>query len=334
MNKKVTEDKKYWVGFDLGGTKMMAVLFDSGLKRIGSLKAKTKAQDGMEAGLKKISGLVRELLTANNAKVNDLAGIGMACPGPLDLPKGIILEMPNLGWKNVKIKSFLESSLNCPVFIMNDVDAGVYGEYKFGAAKGARCAVGVFPGTGIGGGCVYDGKLLTGARNSCMEIGHCMVMPNGPLCGCGNRGCLEAVASRLAISAAAATAVYRGEAPNLMKLSGMDLSEIKSSALAKSIKAGDKVVGQIVVEAARWLGIGISSLVNIILPDVVVIGGGLVEAMPSIYKREVSDSARKHVMPSFRNKFRVVTAKLGDDATAMGSASYARDMLKSGKADS
>ncbi len=319
--------RKYWIGFDLGGTKMMAVLFGPDFKRINSLKIKTKSQSGPASGLKKIVGLVKDLLAENDVMTKELAGIGMACPGPLDLVNGIILEMPNLGWKNVKIKAVLEHAFKCPAYIMNDVDAGVYGEYRFGAAKGARCAVGVFPGTGIGGGCVYDGKLVTGARNSCMEIGHCVVMPNGPLCGCGNRGCLEALASRLAIASAAATAVYRGEAPHLLALSGMDLSAIKSSALAKAIKAGDKVIEDIVVDAARWLGVGIGTLVNIMLPDIIVLGGGLVEAMPVLYKREVTASARAHCLHSFRNKFKVVAAKLGDDATAMGSAGYAQSMV-------
>jgi glucokinase len=330
--KKNTATGKYWIGFDLGGTKMMAVLFGPDFKRINSLKMKTKSQSGAKSGLNKIVGLINDLLVENKIKAKELAGIGMACPGPLDLVKGIILEMPNLGWENVKIKALLEKTFKCPAFIMNDVDAGVYGEYKFGAAKGARCVVGVFPGTGIGGGCVYDGKLVTGSRNSCMEIGHCVVMPNGPLCGCGNRGCLEALASRLAISSAAAAAVYRGEAPNLLAISGMDLSEIKSSSLAKSIKAGDKVIEAIVVDAAKWLGVGIGTLVNLMLPDVVVLGGGLVEAMPGLYRREVTASAKSHCMHSFRDKFEVVTAKLGDDATAMGSAGYAHSMVVAGKA--
>src|SRR5690606_11620102 len=129
------------------------------------------------------------------------------------------------------------------------------------------------------GGCVYKGEILHGAHMTCMEIGHVQVMPEGPLCGCGRRGCLEALASRLAIAANAAKASYRGEAGHLKQLGGTDLSEIRSGVLADAIKAGDKVVEQIVREAARHLGVAIAGVVQILGPDRVILGGGLVEAM-------------------------------------------------------
>ncbi len=186
-----------------------------------------------------------------DSKRGDLRGIGLGSAGPLDLDEGIILDAPNLGWKDVKIKSILEKEFGCPAVVLNDVDAGVYGEYRFGAARSSRCAVGVFPGTGIGGGCVYDGKILRGKTNSCMEIGHIQVVPDGPRCGCGLQGCLEAVASRLAISAAAAQAAYRGQAPHLLDIAGTSLDEIRSGALADAIAAGDTVVESIVRTGGR-----------------------------------------------------------------------------------
>ena len=133
----------------------------------------------------------------------------------------------------------VEQALGCPVVLLNDVDAGVYAEYCRGSARSSRCTLGVFPGTGIGGGCVYEGQILRGAVSSCMEIGHVQMLPDGPLCGCGQNGCLEALASRLAISAAAAQAAYRGQAPNLRRLAGTKLSNIRSGVLAKAIRAGD-----------------------------------------------------------------------------------------------
>jgi glucokinase len=209
--------------------------------------------------------------------------------------------------------------------VINDVDAGVYGEYKRGAARKARCVVGVFPGTGIGGGCVYEGRIVRGKDKSCFEIGHCQVQPDGPLCGCGRRGCLEAVSNRLSIAAAAATAAYRGEAPHLLEEAGTDIARIRSSVLARSIKAGDEAVERIVRQAAAWLGVGIAATVNLMNPDVVVLGGGMVEAMPELFLEEVGRSARAHVMSAFKKDFTVAVAELGDDAGVIGAAAWAKE---------
>lgn len=316
---------KYWVGFDLGGTKMQATVFDAKLKQKDSERRKTKAQEGAKAGVSRIIETISRVLERAGVAKDRVAGIGIGVPGPLDLDRGVLLESANLGWKDVKLKEELEKAFGCPAVVLNDVDAGVYAEYRFGAAKKARCVVGVFPGTGIGGGCIYEGKILRGKTSSCFEFGHCQVQPGGALCGCGQRGCLETLASRLAISAAAAQAAFRGEAPNLLKLAGgANLMEIRSRTLAEAIKAGDKAVERIVKDAAEWLGVGISIAVSLVAPDVVVLGGGLVEAMPDLLRSEVEEAARRHIMKSMRASFEVVVAKLGDDATATGAAAWAQ----------
>ncbi|NCC51906.1 MAG: ROK family protein [Spartobacteria bacterium] len=319
--------KKNWVGFDLGGTKMQACVYNDTFTCLGRKRKKTLGHEGSEAGLARIVETINKALNEANVAAASLGGIGVGCPGPLDLNKGIMIDTPNLGWKNVKLKEFLEKEFQCPAIIANDVDAGVYGEYRRGAAVGARCVLGVFPGTGIGGGCVYEGKLIRGKKGSCMELGHLQVLPEGPLCGCGQHGCLEAVASRLAISSAAAVAAYRGDAPALLELAGMDLSNIRSAALRKSIEAGDHVIEQIIREAARWLGVGIANIINLLSPDVVVLGGGLVEALPHLFLEVVTETARAHVMPAYVKSFQVLISKLGDDATTVGSACLARDAV-------
>ncbi len=204
-------DKRIWIGFDLGGTKMLCQVYDADFNPLGRHREKTRGHEGAEAGIGRIVSTIHKALEPLKIDSANVAGIGVGCPGPLDLDAGVIINAPNLGWTNVAIKAELERAFNCPTFIMNDVDAGVYGEYRFGAGRGSRCVLGVFPGTGIGGGCVYDGEILRGKTGSCMEVGHMQVAPGGPLCGCGRRGCLEAVASRLAISAAVIQAAYRGE---------------------------------------------------------------------------------------------------------------------------
>ena len=159
---------------------------------------------------------------------DELAGIGVGCPGPLDLEKGIIIESSNLGWKNVKLGQILNKKYGCPVAIGNDVDVGTLGEYKFGAGKKARCVLGIFPGTGIGGGLVYEGKVFTGGDKSCLEFGHMVVDPGGRLCGCGQRRCLETVASRLAIASEVAIAAYRGETKMILDEAGTTIGDIRS----------------------------------------------------------------------------------------------------------
>jgi len=320
-----------WVGFDLGGTKMLATVFDSSFKQLGSKRKKTRGHEGAKAGLQRIAQTIHGAMADAEISVERLRGIGVGCPGPLDLDRGVILEAPNLGWENVAIRASLEKEFGCSAVIANDVDSGVYGEYRFGAGKSARCVLGVFPGTGVGGGCVYDGRIIRGRTTSCMEIGFTHMMPGGPTCGAGMEGCLEGVASRMAIAAAAAQAAYRGHAPHLYSIAGTDVSKIRSGALAESIEEGDTAIEEIVLQAARYLGIAVANVVHLLAPDVVVLGGGLVEAMPKLIRDAVRESAREHVLPSFEDMFEVKVAKLGDDAAVMGAAAWAEEVIRSKK---
>lgn len=317
---------KSWVGFDLGGTKMLALVLDNDFKILGRERKKTKSKNNSDLNIERIVTTIKAAL--DSAKIDKPEGIGIGAPGTLNLKDGIVLEAPNLGWENMPLKAQLEKEFACPVVISNDVDAGVYGEYKFGAGKNAQSVLGVFPGTGIGGGFVKDGELYTNRNTSCMELGHMPAVENGVACGCGRTGCLETVASRLAIAAAAAVAVYRGEAPNLEKLAGSDISSIRSGALAEAIAAGDKKIEQIVRSAAMHLGKILGGVINLLAPELVVLGGGLVEAMPGLYLEEVQKHCSNHVMPTFEKMFKVVAAQLGDDATAMGAAAWAQKTCK------
>ncbi|MEO8497355.1 MAG: ROK family protein [Planctomycetota bacterium] len=317
------EKTNNWVGLDLGGTKMLATVYDAEFKPLGKKRRRTKGTEGADSVTTRMIRTIREALVEAKLEPAQISGIGVGIPGPVDQAKGIVLEAVNLNWANVPLAKLLDKELGRPVVVLNDVDAGVYGEYRFGAAKSARTALGIFPGTGIGGGCVYDGQILRGSRNSCMEIGHVSVTPDGHLCGCGLRGCLETEASRLAISAEVAKAAFRGEAPTILKLAGTTLTDIRSSTLAEAIAAGDKVVEQIVRRAARILGTTVGSCVHLLCPDIIVLGGGLVEAMPELYVEAVAAAARKAVMPSFVDTFKVVAAKLGDDAGVLGCAAWA-----------
>lgn len=317
-------EDRVWVGFDLGGTKMNAVLFDRKFEAVARRKKKTRGAEGATAGVERIRASIEKLLEEGGSNPSKLGGIGVGCPGPLDLDEGIILAAPNLGWKDVPLKKILEKEFGCPVSICNDVDAGVYGEYRFGAAVGGRTVLGVFPGTGIGGGMVYEGRIFRGKKSSCLEIGHMPVVMDGAVCGCGRRGCLETVASRLALSAEIAKAAYRGQAPHLLRVAGTDLANIRSGTIQEAIEAGDEVVEEIMRDGAKHLGTALAGTVNLLAPDIIVLGGGLIEAMPKLYLDEVAKSLAKHVMPAYLKTYELKVAKLGDDAGSMGAAAWTR----------
>jgi len=301
-DKDVKQD--VWVGFDLGGTKMLAVILDENLKPLGRKRRKTRGHEGIEAGFERIEETIEKAFKDADVDPARLRGIGIGCPGILDLKKGIINEAPNLGWENAAICSYLNKKFDVPVVLLNDVDAGLYGEFQFGAAKDAHNALGIFPGTGIGGAFIYE--------------------------GCGRRGCLEAVASRLAISAAIAQAAYRGQAPYVRELAGTDMSDIRSGLIADAVEK-DKVVKQIVQDAAYQIGLAAGSMIHLLAPDKIVLGGGLAEALPDLFKKGVNNGIEDWIMPSFKGSYEVEVAKLGDDSTVLGAAAYARTYFQNEK---
>jgi len=277
----------------------------------------------------RVGTTIDRLLEECELSADRIAGIGIGCPGPIDLDKGRVTMAPNLGWDDVDVADFLKKRFACSAVVINDVDAGVFGEYKFGAAKGSRCVVGIFPGTGVGGGCVYQGRIFVGAGISCMEIGHTKISSGTRVSGYKVTGTVEAIASRLAIAAEASKAAYRGDAPHLFKKSGTDLAEIRSGALAESVEKGDKAIRELIEEAAETIGIAVVNIVHLLAPDKIVLGGGLVEAMEDLFVGTVSKAAKKNVMGAYKDRFEVVAAKLGDDAGVLGAAAWAKQEIGS-----
>jgi len=317
----------YSCGFDLGGTKMLCIVFDDKQKIVARKRKKTKGTEGAQAGVMRIAELIRETFTENNLPLECLSSLGIGCPGPVDMDNGIVNVAVNLGWKNVSLGAMLEDELDCPVSVLNDVDAGVYGEYSVGAAVGARSVAGIFPGTGIGGGFVYEGKILRGRRSSAMEIGHTRITSSNRSSGTDMTGTLESEASRLAIAAECAKLAYRGEAPNLLRAAGTDIAQIRSKVLAAAIRDGDKSVERVVRQAAQTVGYAVANLVHMLCPDVIILGGGLVESISEIYLDEVTQTAKRSVLQCYEDMFEIKMAKLGDDAGAMGAAIWAKQNI-------
>lgn len=326
--KKVkTYSGRVWVGFDLGGTKMLAKVFNDDYQTLGKSKQKTQGAKGSEAGLARMESVIEEALAAAGVDHSHIAGIGVGCPGPVNPEAGTLVEAPNLGWYNVPIEDALGETFNCRAVISNDVDAGVYAEYEEGAARDARCAVGIFPGTGIGAGAVINGKMVQGTSLSCMELGHIPLFPETS--GHGEDGAtLESECSRLKIATESARAAYRGLAPNLLNSCGTDISKITSGKLAAAIEDGDEEIERIVRRAASLLGCGVATIVHLMAPDVIVLGGGLVEAMPDIYLETVRQATTDRVLDTYKDSFRIVAAELEDDAGVLGAAAWARKVIE------
>ena len=320
----MNKNEKYWIGFDLGGTKMLTCVYDHEFNQVGRARKKTKGFEGQKAGLSRINNVIAEAIDDAGIKPDQVGGLGIGCPGPLDFEKRQLRIAPNLGWKDVPIAESIEKEFGFQVALANDVDAGVFGEYKFGAGKGARCVFGIFPGTGVGGGCVYEGKLFRGANCTCMEIGHIPIVSESRIDGAGNIGTLESVASRLSIASDAAAAAYRGQAPALKSSAGTDLMQIRSGAISGSIKQGDKAVHDILMKACRHLAMSVVTVVHLLAPDIIVFGGGLIESMSDQMVPEIEKHARDRVLPTFRDVFDIRVATLGDDAGVMGCAALAQ----------
>ncbi len=320
--------KTKWIGFDLGGTKMLAAVLDSKKQIIETVKRKTPTGLTPEQLLNEIEQTILEVLRNTDTKFNEIIGIGMGVPGPVD-SEGVIVKAPNLGVENFPLQKLLEDKLSIPVAIENDVNAGIYAEYKLGAAKGKKHVVGVSPGTGVGGAVIIDGNLLRGARGCGAEIGHMIIQIDGPRCGCGLYGDIEAMCSRSSLSKEAVHLAGTGQAPTIFEKAGTDYKKVKSSLFKKSIENGDEAIEKLVMRSAAHLGIGLGSLVTLFDPEVIVIGGGLVEKLGSLYVKKIRQSMLKHTINPFAKDINVVEAELGDHAVFIGAISLLEERLNS-----
>jgi glucokinase len=316
----------FYVGFDLGGTKMLAGLVDSQNNVIGTVKRKSQAS--AEAVYADIAGLIEELLSKTGKTTQDIGGIGLSVPGILNRKKGTVVRTPNLGFSDFPLVARLQKHLGVPVVLENDVNAGVWGEYVAGAARGFQHVVGVFPGTGIGGGLIFDGKLYLGAGGNAGEIGHMVVQLEGPLCGCGQRGHIEALASRSAMTKEAAGLVANGTLGGSYAENGADLKAISSKFFAQGLKENNPHIVEIINRAADLMGVHIGGVINLLNPELVLIGGGLVEKLGDYYLKRVDKAMRKAAWEFVAAETQVKAGTLGDLAALVGAADLAKKAVQ------
>lgn len=319
------KDIPFWIGFDLGGTKMLACVLDKNYQVLGTARKATNGSDGQMKGRKKIVAAIHEAIL--DAKVNPkgLQGIGIGCPGLVNPQKGVLINAPNLGWNNVQLSTMLKGIFKKPVVVLNDVDAGTFGEYKLGAGQGARSLLGVFPGTGVGAGFVYNGQLVMGRAVSAMELG--MIYLPGTHLGSPHEGTvlLEDLTSRLALASQAGVACYRGQLPELDKKTRGNLRDIRSKALANALRSGDEAGAVMFRNSIRYLGMGVAAVVNLLAPDHVTLGGGLVEELPALYLSMLKAEVNRFAVPGLAKGVKYSIAKLGGSAVAIGSVAWLRE---------
>ncbi|PYJ99094.1 MAG: ROK family protein [Verrucomicrobia bacterium] len=312
------------IGVDFGGTKILAGVFDEKFECIGRARVSTKADRGTDEVVGRIARCVREAVDECDLDLKQIKAIGIGAPGAVDSQSGKVIFAPNLGWNDVPLKKELEKLLERPVLLENDCNVCTLGVYEVELKAKPRDVVGIFLGTGIGGGLILEGKLYSGFNRTAGEIGHMVLEVSGPKCGCGNKGCFEALASRTAIFRKIKEAVKEGQKTLLTEMLGPELEDLRSGDLRKAIKRGDKFVEHIVEEAAEYTGIAVSNLINILNPEVVVIGGGLVEQLEDEMLAIIVETAMDYAMPGTTKGIEIIATRLGDDAGITGGAVLAR----------
>ncbi len=309
--------KTYNICLDIGGTKVLGAIFDEKENIVYRLKKKTKeGGDSSENVEQVIISVVDEMLKGSEIKKEQVHAIAAAAPGVIDQGKGIVLFSPNLPWRDYDIKTAIEKKFGIPFYIGNDVNVGVLGEYKYGAAKGYKNVVGFFVGTGMGGGLILNGELFTGNKFKAAEYGHMILDPEGPLCNCGQRGCLEAFSSKQGMSAYIRQQTGRGR-KSMMEDSVKD-GVFKSKILKKSLAEKDAVACEAVDRACHYLAVATGNMINTISPDVVIYGGGVIEAAGDIFLKKILAEVDRYCMPSIRTTVELKNAALGDDSVIYG----------------
>ena len=310
--------KRYNICLDVGGTKVLGAIFNEKDKIIYRLKKRSKAEGEGSADVEKvIISVVEEMIEGSGIDRKEINAIASCAPGVIDQGKGIVLFTPNLPWRDYDIASAMRKKFGVPFFVGNDVNLGVLGEFKYGAARGYQNVVGFFPGTGMGGGLILNGQLFTGHQFKAAEYGHMILDPEGPLCGCGQRGCLEAFSSKKGMSDYIRQQVDRGRECMLAE-DVKDGAVFRSKKLKKALAAGDRVAEEAVDRACHYLAIATGNMINTISPDLVLYGGGIMEAMGDIFFEKILRELDRYCLPQIRSSVDLKVASLGDDSILYG----------------
>jgi glucokinase len=315
-----------YAGIDLGGTKILVLVADPTGAVVGTERVPTLATQGPESVISRIVEAVRAAAAQAGVEPSQLAGSGVSAPGPIDTVDGVITDPPNLpGWHNVPLAGILRERLGVQVVLENDANCGAVGEHMFGAGRGYSHMLFVTISTGIGGGIIIDNELYAGASGAAGEVGHIGVSVDGPTCGAGHVGCLEAFASGTAIAARAREMIAAGGLPRTARIAEHD-PPLSAKSVHMAAEQGEAEATAIIAAAGRYLGVGLASLINVFNPQAIVIGGGLTN-MGDLILGPAIETAR---MRSFAQSFmdvRIVEGELGERVAALGAIAVARKRI-------
>lgn len=313
------------LAIDLGGTTTRVALVGPGGRLLARTAHPTAAEAEPEATLKAIAAAGDALLVSARLMPADLRGVGMAVPGPMDSRRGVVLTSPNLPrWRDVPLCAMLEARWPAPAFAENDANAAALGERYYGAGKNFTDFIYLTISTGIGGGLVLGGRLYRGGWGAAGEVGHMVIDPQGPPCGCGQRGCLEALASGTALAREARRRLARGEASSLAQAAPDELSSREVFAAAR---AGDALSLEIVQGGARSLGLALANLISLLNPQAIILGGGLSQEQ-ELYLEPAAALARERAFAGLGQDVAMIPSALGDDAGLLGAAALVREGLR------
>ncbi|MBQ6621906.1 MAG: ROK family protein [Mogibacterium sp.] len=315
---------KYNVCLDVGGTKILGVIFDENKEIVARIKKRTKEDfDDLSSAEKVLRIVVKEMMDDAGISKKDLNAISAGFPSVIDAENGIILSTANIPWNNVPIKAQMEKAFGVPFYAGNDVNLGVLGEHRYGAARGYDHVVGLFIGTGIGGGLILNGALYTGYLSKGAELGHIVLDTEGPLCPCGQRGCLEAFSSKKGIASYIREQAARGR--ESMMTPYVQTGVFKSKYLKKALKKNDPLTVEAIDRACYYLAAGTGTLINTFSPQVVVYGGGVMEACGDQLLEKILRHVDRFCMTSIRPTVELKVAELGDDSNVYGALAIIED---------
>jgi glucokinase len=321
--------KRAFIGIDIGGTKSLFGLFDEGFEAIAQEKFRThQEKGGVKEFTRKFDKAVNALLKEAKKRGLRVTAAGVGCAGEVDMKSGTLVNAPNVKFlSGFAFQRRVEKLTGARVFVGHDVQTGLYGEFRLGAAKKKRHVIGIWIGTGVGGALILDGRLHLGATGAAGDIGNYLLHASDTSEQTPRKDVLDRVASRTAIAGEAAALAARRHAPELLKVAGTDVTDIKSGDIAESIRRGDKEIERLVRSRARVVGAAISNMVDFLNPDMVVLGGGLVEALPGMLRREVRKAIDTHCAPRAAKAVEVKVSRLHDHAGTIGAARLALDMF-------
>lgn len=315
------------VAVDLGGTKITSAVITREDEMISRIYRLTLAHEGPQNVINRIVDAVKLSVRKAGLEMADIGDISIGAPGPVDINRGLVSGAPNLPrWHNIPLRDRLADSLGKPVFLLNDASAAALGEHRMGAGRGVDNLIYITVSTGIGGGLIINGRLYNGTDGCAAEIGHMIIKFDGPVCKCGQHGCLESLASGTAIADLAQMRLGKGEKSMMTVMADNKSRGVTAEVVAAAARKRDALALKVIEETAGYLGIGLANLVNIINPQMIIIGGG-VSKMGEMLLRPARKSMKQHAFKLPAQTVRVVRPRLGMDAGLMGAAIYAQESL-------